>query len=97
MYEAWHYREKLCYSKTTKSEGLFADFVFNFYKFKQQASGFPRENMDPTEIEEYCQEFFNHTGVQLDKDAIEFSPVARSTCKIILNSLWVSIYNINTR
>jgi len=91
-HEAWHYPQKSQYVKPKfpgeiTPQGLFAKFVFTFYKLKTEAEGF-KENMTPADREKFCNDFFTSTGVALDSAAISKNDVTRSTCKIILNSLW---------
>jgi len=93
VFEAWHYPSRMKYSKPSNpgevaGQSLFADFVFTFYALKTQASGPPSSDMTEGNIEEYCENFFKNTGKPLDPAAIVKNEVIRSTCKLILNSLW---------
>jgi hypothetical protein len=41
IYEIWHYEETDQYNPCDKKGGLFTEYVNNFLKIKQEASGFP--------------------------------------------------------
>jgi hypothetical protein len=88
--EAWHFTESSQYKPATPTSpvdyGLFGSYIINFLLQKTMASG-PPDNMRPEEIQEFCLEFSETFGVQLDPTALQNNPVLRSTAKLMLNSI----------
>ncbi|KAJ8672758.1 hypothetical protein QAD02_004018 [Eretmocerus hayati] len=88
----WQYRmtkydsEAAVQDETTK--GLFVDFIDVFYKMKTLASGFPAWCVDDESKERYIREFYEHEGIQLEREKIQKNPGLRSTAKLGVNSLW---------
>jgi len=71
-----------------KRRGLFGDYVNTFLKAKQEASGWPRDDMTEEEKNAYIVDYLAHEGIALDPDTIKANEGMRQTMKIILNSLW---------
>ena len=80
MHEIWHWEEK--------SNELFKEYVNCFAKKKQEASGWPSGCASVASREAYVSEYFEHEGVELDPDAIEFNAGVCSLAKLMLNSFW---------
>ena len=80
IYEVWHFPETC--------QGLFKDYVNTWLKIKQEASGWPKDNMTEEEKQTYIQKYFEHEGIQLDYANIEYNPGLRTLAKLMLNSMW---------
>ncbi|XP_055714928.1 uncharacterized protein LOC129809144, partial [Phlebotomus papatasi] len=68
-FEVWSYRTSQ-YNRETGERGLFADYVDNFLKIKQEASGWPPGVESESDKDNYIREFFENEGIQLDKENI---------------------------
>jgi hypothetical protein len=68
--------------------GIFKDYVFDVLKLKQEAAGWPRENMREAEKEQYMEDYFENQGIRLDRDKIGKNAGMYATAKFYLNSLW---------
>jgi hypothetical protein len=86
-YEVWEYNVTQ-YNPKTKSGGIFAEYVNNFLKLKQMASGWPRSNMSEQEKQEYIANYNKHEGIDLDYNLIAHNAALRALAKLLLNSLW---------
>ena len=80
IYEVWHF-DDTC-------EGLFRDYVNTWLKIKQEASGWPKDDMSEEAKQDYIQKYFEHEGIQLEYDKIEKNPGLRTLAKMMLNSMW---------
>ena len=80
IYEVWHFDETC--------EGLFADYVNTWLKIKQEASGWPKDDMSEQAKQDYIQKYFEHEGIQLEYDKIKYNPGLRTLAKLMLNSMW---------
>ena len=80
IYEVWHF-EETC-------EGLFADYVNTWLKIKQEASGWPKDDMTEQQKQLYIEQYFLHEGIQLEYDNIKKNPGLRTLAKLMLNSMW---------
>ena len=81
IYEVWHFEESY--------EGLFATYVNNWLKLKQEASGWPSEVGDDEEKQQaYIQDYYQKEGILLNYENIEYNAGLRSVAKIALNSMW---------
>ncbi|GAB0097539.1 DNA-directed DNA polymerase [Sergentomyia squamirostris] len=83
----WEY-ETSQYNRETNERGLFADYVDNFLKIKQESSGWPAGVESDVAKEEYIQEYLDKEGIQLDAAEVRVNKGMRSLAKIVLNSLW---------
>ena len=88
VHEVLHWSESEVYNSSTKSGGLFTDYINTFLKLKQEASGFPDNVKTEEEKEQYVNNYFDHEGVQLDIEKIEKNPGLRSLSKLALNSFY---------
>uniref|UniRef100_A0A1B0CJT2 DNA-directed DNA polymerase n=1 Tax=Lutzomyia longipalpis TaxID=7200 RepID=A0A1B0CJT2_LUTLO len=86
-FELWAY-ETSQYNRETGERGLFADYVDNFLKIKQESSGWPKDAKSDADKERYILEYLEKEGIQLEKDKIAVNKGMRSLSKIVLNSLW---------
>uniref|UniRef100_A0A1B0GHC0 Uncharacterized protein n=1 Tax=Lutzomyia longipalpis TaxID=7200 RepID=A0A1B0GHC0_LUTLO len=68
-FELWAY-ETSQYNRETGERGLFADYVDNFLKIKQESSGWPKDAKSDADKERYIQEYLEKEGIQLEKDKI---------------------------
>ena len=80
MHEVWHWEE-------TTNE-LFTDYVNTFLKPKQEASGYPKHCVTDEQKQRYIDEYYEHEGIRLDPDKIEYNSGLRWLAKLMLNSLW---------
>ena len=55
---------------------------------KQEASGYPKECVTDEQKQRYIDEYYEHEGIRLDPNKIEYNPGLRSLAKLMLNSLW---------
>ena len=68
---------------------MFRDYVNNWLKIKQEASGWPSwVGDDKTKRQQYIQENEEHEGIRLEYDKIEHNPGLRTLAKMMLNSMW---------
>ncbi|XP_055714209.1 uncharacterized protein LOC129808455 [Phlebotomus papatasi] len=58
-FEVWSYRTSQ-YNRETGERGLFADYVDNFLKIKQEASGWPSGVESESDKDNYIREFFEN-------------------------------------
>lgn len=87
VYEIWHYKITQ-YDEATKTGGLFAQYVNQFFKFKTLASGYPADCNTEEERDRYVEKLSREEGIELRKEDIEDNPGKRSVSKLCLNSLW---------
>ena len=80
IYEVWHFDETC--------QGLFEDYVNTWLKIKQEASGWPEENMTEQDKQTYIDNYFQQEGIRLEYDKIEKNPGLRTLAKMMLNSMW---------
>ena len=80
IYEVWHF-EQTC-------EGLFRDYVNTWLKIKQEASGWPKDDMSEEAKQDYIQKYFEKEGIQLEYNNIKKNPGLRTLAKLMLNSMW---------
>lgn len=86
-YEIWEY-EITKYNPKTGEGGLFHEYVNNFFKIKEMASGLPSHLKTEEEIENYILDFFIHEGIQLERSEMRKNPGLRFLAKLLLNCLW---------
>jgi hypothetical protein len=61
IHECWHYEETAKLSEN--EDGLWSAYENQMLKNKQQASGWPRENMTEAEKQQYISEYYEKEGV----------------------------------
>ena len=84
IHEVWHW------DHTTDT--LFKDYVDTFLKIKQEASGYPKDCVTDEQKQRYIDEYYEHEGIRLDPNKIEYNPGLRSLAKLALNSLWGRLF-----
>ena len=82
--EVWHWDQT--------SDKLFKDYVDTFLKIKQEASGYPKDCVTDEQKQRYIDEYYEHEGIRLDPNKIEYNPGLRSLAKLALNSLWGRLF-----
>ena len=80
IHEVWHWEET--------SDELFKEYVNTFLKIKQEASGYPPNCVTDEQKQRYIDDYYEHEGIHLDPEKIEYNPGLRYLAKLILNSLW---------
>ena len=80
IHEVWHWEE------TTNQ--LFSPYVNLYLKRKQEASGYPKHCVTDEQKQRYIDEYYEHEGIRLDPDKIEYNSGLRWLAKLMLNSLW---------
>ena len=86
VYEVWHFSEISQYDPSTKTGGIFTQYVNTF--LKQEASGWPDWCVDESDRQNYIQQYYEREGILLDYDKIAENPGLRSLSKLMLNSFW---------
>lgn len=85
------YRITRCYKVYIWEEtyvGLFEDYIKRFLKIKQEAAGWPNENMTDEEKKTYLEEYKRVENVELDSNMIKSNEGLYKMAKLYLNSLW---------
>ena len=88
IYEIWHFSEISQYDPSTKTGGIFTQYVNTFLKVKQEASGWPDWCVDERSRQHYIKQYFEKEGILLDYNRIVENPGLRSLSKLMLNSFW---------
>ena len=88
IYQVWNWTSQSKYESSTKTGGLFTDYVNLFLKGKQEADGFPKNVQSDEEKDEYIRKYYDREGVLLDKTKIVHNQGLRSVMKLMLNSFW---------
>ena len=84
IHEVWHWHQT--------TDKLFKDYVDTFLKIKQEASGYPKECVTDEQKQRYIDEYYEHEGIRLEPNKIEYNPGLRSLAKLALNSLWGRLF-----
>jgi hypothetical protein len=66
----------------------FNGFVYCFTKMKAEASGYPSWVQTEADKDKYISDYYDSTGIQLDKSHIKRDEVKRLIAKIMLNSFY---------
>ena len=80
IHEVWHWEET--------TDELFKAYVDMYLKIKQEASGYPKHSVTDEQKQQYIDEYYEHEGIRLDPNKIEYNPGLRLLAKLALNSLW---------
>ena len=88
MYEVWHFSQVEQYDPTTKTGGLFTNYINTFLKLKQEASGWPDWCLSHEDKVKYIEDYKHHEGISLEYENIKKNPGLRSLAKLMLNSFW---------
>ena len=79
--EVWHFPEE--------QEGLFKDYVNQWLKIKQEASGWPEwVGNDEAKRQQYIRDYEEREGIKLEYHKIQKNPGLRALAKMMLNSMW---------
>jgi hypothetical protein len=70
IYEIWHYEETDQYNPCDKKGGLLTEYVNNFLKIKQEASGFPEWVESQQDKLTYINDYKRNEGLSLEYDKI---------------------------
>lgn len=76
----------LAYSNS--KDDMFSSYVNMFLKVKQEASGFPSQNMTEAEKDEFIERYYQAEGIRLEKGSVARNEGLRTIAKLLLNSLW---------
>jgi len=87
IYEIWKYQVEQ-YDPSTRTGGLFTEYISKFLKIKQQASGWPSDCKTEADKTKYINEYFEKEGVALNADEIGFNPGLRQLGKAVITSFW---------
>ncbi len=68
IFSVWHFNDSNVYDKSTKTGGLFTEYINKFLKMKTEASGFPERLKSQDEKQKYIEDYEAHEGVRLDID-----------------------------
>ena len=88
IYELYSWDKTSTYSPSSKTGGLFTEYVNLFLKFKQESSGYPQSVTSETDKAEYIAEYLDKEGIQLDPENIRHNPGLHTVSKNSLNSFW---------
>ena len=80
IHEVWHWEQT--------TDELFKPYVNMFLKIKQEASGYPKHCVTDEQKQQYIDEYYQHEGIRLDPNKIEYNSGLRWLAKLMLNSLW---------
>ena len=84
----WHWEERAVFDEKDKMGGLFSDYIDQFLRLKQQASGYPSLCRTEEDQARYVAEYYRNEGIRLDPDSIVKHDGLRSLAKLCLNSMW---------
>jgi hypothetical protein len=88
IYEIWHYEETDQYNHCDKKGGLFTEYLNNFLKIKQEASGFPEWVESEQDKLTYINDYKRNEGISLENDKIKPNSGLKALSKLLLNSQW---------
>ena len=80
IHEVWHFENS--------SNDLFRDYVNYFLRIKQESSGYPDWVKTEEDQLKYIELYYQHEGIRLRREKIEYNPGLRAFAKLCLNSLW---------
>lgn len=84
IYEVWDFNKISQYDTSTKTGGLFTEYVNAFLKIKQEASGWPKWCHTLEDKKRYINDYYDKEGILLDFNNIRKNQLA----KLMLNSFW---------
>ena len=79
IYEVWYFPEDQC------KEGLFAEYVNKWLKYKTEATGWPKDYVTAEQTAEYVRLYEKREGVQLDPTKFEKNSGRKQVGKLMLN------------
>ena len=80
VFEVWHWENR--------SKELFASYIKNFLKIKQESSGYPDWAKTAAQRQEYIDKYLDGENIQLDAKKISKNNGLRKIAKLLLNTLW---------
>ena len=80
IHEVWHWEQI--------TDELFSAYVNMYLKLKQEANGYPKHCVTDEQKQQYIDEYYEHEGIRLDPNKIEYNSGLRLVAKLMLNSLW---------
>ena len=78
--EIWHFQKRV--------KGLFKDYVNQWLKVKQESAGYPAWANTEDKKTQYCNNYREHQGIDLEADKIAKNPGRKATAKLMPNSFW---------
>jgi hypothetical protein len=88
IFSIWNFSKKEIYDKSTKTGGLFTDYVNKFLKMKTEATGFPDRLKTIIEKQKFINDYYDNEGILLDLNNMIPNPGMKAISKLFLNSLW---------
>ena len=88
IYSVWHWNTVEKYDPSTKTGGLFTEYVNTFLKIKQENSGYPEWCKTEQDKDQYINDYEKFEGIKLEKNKICVNEGLRSISKLLLNSMW---------
>ena len=82
IHEVWHFPEE------QRKTGLFASYVNNWLKVKQEASGWSSWVQRDEDKERYVRAYEEREGIKLNAEQIRNNPKRKAKAKLMLNSFW---------
>jgi hypothetical protein len=70
IYEILHFESSDIFDETTKTGGIFTDYIKKFFKMKQAASGYPASVKTEKDKDAYILDYSIKEGILLDKSKI---------------------------
>ena len=71
------------------------------FKDQTKANGYPKHCVTDEQKQHYIDEYYEHEGIRLDPNKIEYNPGLRALAKFALNSLWgtyiMLVHDVNPR
>ena len=88
IYEIWHFDDVSRYDPTTKTGGLFTNYVNTFLKLKQEASEWPEWCKTEDDKRTYIDLYYQKESIRLEYKNIKKNKGMRALAKFMLNSFW---------
>ena len=82
IHEVWHFLQ------SQRSKGLFANYVNQWSKIKQESSGYPAWAQTELQKQQYVRHYKEREGIALSPALIGKNPDRKTTAKLMLNSFW---------
>ena len=82
IHEVWHFPQ------SQRSKGLFANYVNQWLKIKQESSGYHVWAQTELKKQQYVRHYEEREGIALSPALIGKNPGRKATAKLMLNSFW---------
>ncbi|XP_078364222.1 uncharacterized protein LOC144648571 [Oculina patagonica] len=82
IHEVYHF------PKSQRRKGLFANYVNQWLKIKQESSGYPAWAQSVLQKQQYVQQYKEREGIALTPTLICKNPGRKTSSKLMLNSFW---------